>query len=124
VNAPQNLDVRRAKRILLIQSATTLVVAAGAVLFGWLAGLSALFGGMIATVANALFAVWVFGRYRAQDPGNLAFRFYGAELFKLLFIALAFALVFVWLKPVSLVALFGAFLLVQVLPPMLAHKAG
>ena len=116
--------MRRAKRILLVQSVTTLGVAVIALLFGWLAGLSALLGGMIATVANALFAFWVFGRYQAQDPGNLAFRFYGAELFKLLFIALAFAMVFIWLKPVNLVALFGAFLLVQVLPPMLAHKAG
>ena len=69
---------------------------------------------------GALFAVWVFGRYQAQDPGKLLFRFYGAELLKLLLIALAFVLVFVWVKPVNLIALFGTFLLVQVLPPMLA----
>ncbi len=121
MNASQNLDVRRAKRILLIQTAVTLAVGVAASIFSWLAGLSALLGGAIATFANALFAAWVFGRYQAQEPGNLVFRFYGAELFKLLFIALAFAMVFVWVKPVNLVALFGAFLLVQVLPPMLAR---
>ena len=121
MNVPRDLDLSRAKRIVLIQTATTLAVAAVALIFSWPAGLSALLGGVTATLANALFAAWVFGRYRAQDPGNLLFRFYGGELFKLLFIALAFAMVFVWVKPVSLVALFGAFLLVQVLPPMLVR---
>jgi ATP synthase protein I len=119
VNSPRNLDVRRARRILLIQAGATLTVALLALIFGRPAGLSALLGGATATLGNALFAAWVFGRYRAQNPGNLVFRFYGAELFKLLFIAVAFAIVFVWFKPVSLVALFGAYLLVQVMPPML-----
>lgn len=124
MNAPENLDRRRAKRILLIQVVMTLAAALVALAFGRLDGLSALLGGAIATLANALFAVWVFGRYQAQDPGKLLFRFYGAELVKLLFIALAFAVVFAWVKPVSLIALFGAFLLVQVLPPMLAQESG
>jgi ATP synthase protein I len=124
VTSSEGLDIRRAKRLLLVQLAMTLAVAAVAAVFGSTAGLSALSGGAIATLANALFAVWVFGRYQAQEPARLAFRFYAAEMLKLVFMAAAFAAVFVWMKPVNLVALFATFLLVQVVPPMLAHKSG
>lgn len=117
-----NLDARRAKRILLTQAAATLLLAAAATAYSLAAGMSALLGGLIATVANALFAVAVFGRYEAQEPGRLVARFYGAELLKLLVTALAFAAAFVWLEQLNVVALLGAFLLVQVLPPLLANR--
>jgi ATP synthase protein I len=119
----QNLDIRRAKRILMIQVVLTLVLAGGAALYDSAAGLSALLGGVITTVANGLFAVVVFGRYRAQDAGKLVFRFYGAELLKLGFVVLMFAATFFWVAPLNLLALFGAFFMVQVLPPLLAHSA-
>jgi ATP synthase protein I len=117
-----NLDARRAKRILVTQAVCTLLVAGAATAYSLLAGFSALLGGVTATAANALFAAWVFGRYQAQEPGKLVARFYGAELLKLLFIALAFAAAFIWVKPLSVLALFGAFLVVQVLPPLLANR--
>jgi ATP synthase protein I len=119
----QNLDVRRATRILLIQVVLTLLLAGAATLYDQVAGLSALLGGAITTVATGLFAVVVFGRYRAQEAGKLVFRFYGAELLKLAFVVLMFAATFVWVGPaaLNLVTLFGAFFLVQVLPPLLAH---
>lgn len=119
----QNLDIRRAKRILIIQVVLTLVLAAGATLYDATAGLSALIGGGITTVGNGLFAAMVFGRYRAQEAGKLVFRFYGAELLKLGFVVLMLALTYVWVAPLNLAALFGAFFLVQVLPPLLAHSA-
>jgi len=118
----QNLDVRRAKRILLTQAALTLVLVVVALTYGVPAAASALIGGVTATLANAVFAMLVFGRYHARDPDKLVFRFYGAELLKLLVIALTFAVVFVWVKPLSLFALFGTFLLVQIVPPLLANK--
>jgi ATP synthase protein I len=119
----QNLDITRAKRILIIQVVLTLVLAGVAALYESTAGLSALIGGGITTVANGLFALMVFGRYRAQEASRLVFRFYGAELLKLGFVVLMFALTFIWVAPLNLVALFGAFFLVQVLPPLLAHRA-
>ena len=89
-------------------------------------GVVSLFGDNIrklfATSANALFAYWVFGRYRAAEPGKLAAQFYGAELLKLAFIALAFAVVIIGSDPLSPLALFGAFFVVQVLPPLLANR--
>jgi len=117
-----NLDAKRAKRILITQVVFTLLVAGVAWSLSQPAGVSALLGGAIATFANALFAVGVFARYRAQDPGKLVFRFFGAELLKLLFVALAFGVIFAWVKSLHVVALFSAFLVVQIMPPMLANR--
>jgi len=118
----QNLDARRAKRILVAQAVATLVVTLVGLLFGPWAGLFAFVGGVIATIANALFAYWVFGRYRAGEPGRLLSQFYGGEIIKLAFIAVAFAAVIIWAEPLSPLALFGAFFVVQVLPPLLANR--
>jgi ATP synthase protein I len=118
----QNLDARRAKRLLFAQAAATLVVTLLGLMFSPRAGLFAFVGGATATLANALFAYWVFGRYRAGEPGRLVAQFYGAEIIKLGFIAAAFAAVIIWLDPLSPVALFGAFFVVQVLPPLLANR--
>jgi ATP synthase protein I len=119
----QSLDISRAKRILIIQVVLTVVVAVAAMLYDGSAAWSALIGGSITTVANGLFALMVFGRYRAQEASRLVFRFYGAELLKLGFVVLMFALTFIWVTSLNLAALFGAFFLVQVLPPLLAHSA-
>jgi len=118
----QNLDARRAKRILIAQAIATLAVTLIGLAFGLRAGLLAFVGGVIATIANALFAYWVFGRYRAAEPGRLLSQFYGGEIIKLGFIAVAFAAVIIWVDPFSPLALFGAFFVVQVLPPLLANR--
>ena len=117
-----DLDARRAKRILVAQAVATLVITLVGLIFGLRVGLFALVGGATATIANALFAYWVFGRYHAADAGKLVSRFYGGELLKLAFIATAFAAVIILLDPISPLALFGAFFVVQVLPPLLANR--
>jgi len=118
----QNLDAQRAKRILIAQVVTTLIVALFGLFIGSQQGLFALIGGAIATAANALFAYWVFGRYKAAEPGRLVGQFYGGEMLKLGFTALAFAVVIIGFESLSPLALFGAFFVVQVLPPMLANR--
>jgi ATP synthase protein I len=117
-----NLDAQRAKRILLAQAAATLGIALAALVFGPRHALFALIGGAIALVANALFAYWVFGRYQAREPGRLLARLYLGETIKLLVIAALFVAVFTRLDPLSPLALFGAFFVVQVLPPLLANR--
>jgi F0F1-type ATP synthase assembly protein I len=115
-------DNRRAKNIIVAQAIASLLIAAIGFVFGMWTAIAALLGGAIATIANALFAVWVFGRYRADEPGKLTSQFYGGEFLKLGFIAIAFAVVIIWLKPLSPLAFFGAFFFVQVVPPMLANR--
>ena len=117
-----NLDARRAKRILIAQAVATLVVTLAGLIFGPREGLFAFIGGAIAVSANALFAYWVFGRYSAGEPGKLVGQFYGGELLKLAFVVIAFAAVIKLLDPLSPLALFGAFFVVQVLPPLLANR--
>lgn len=101
-----------------------LPVTLGALVFGKLAAWSALLGGGIALTANVLFAAVVFASYRAAEPGSLVARFYAAEVLKLLFVGLAFAALFLWIKPLNVAALFVAFFVVQVVSPLLAHSAG
>jgi len=118
----QNLDARRAKRIVVTQAIATLVVTLAGLLFGLRGGLLAFLGGATATGGNALFAYWIFGRYKASEPGKLVSQFYGGEILKLAFIAAALAAVIIWLEPSQPLVLFGAFFVVYVVPPLLANR--
>lgn len=118
----RQVDRRDIKRLLLIQLIASVLVAAVAWLIRTDAGLSALIGGLASLAGNLLFALWIFAPYRAQSPGGLLSRFYLAELAKLIMVGLVFAAAIVWLKPLNVVALFGAFFVVQVLSPLLAHS--
>jgi ATP synthase protein I len=115
-------DERLIKQSLLSQLGLALVLAAVMLAVGRVESLSALIGGLIAAAGNAVFAFWVFGPYRAQQAGKLAARLYGAELAKMTAIALAFIGVFLWVKPISAVALFGCFLAVHLVPAVVAAR--
>ena len=119
---PKPMDWQRAKRLLWTQVGMVVVVGLASLVAGKVAALSALLGGCIALGASAMFAFWVFMPYRAQQPGVLLTRFYMAEVGKLVFVACAFAVVFVWVRPLNAVALFVSFFLVQVVSPLLAHR--
>ncbi len=113
----QLTDKRQAYRTLLAQLVTALMAAL--ILFivaDYVLAYSGLAGGLIATAANGFFAYRVFVRYTAQEPGRLLARFYGAEILKLALAGLLFAGVILWIKPLSVGALFGVFLLVQIMP--------
>lgn len=109
-------------RLVLFQLAITILIFLVLIYLGWVYAWSGLIGGMIATVTNAFFALRVFRHYRAQEPGILLRQFYGAEVQKLLLIGMLFAAAFIWVKTLSAGALFGAFLLVQMAPVVIAHK--
>ena len=115
-------DSSQAYRIVFTQLAVTLLVAPPLGLVGWVHAWSGLIGGLIAVLGNALFALRIFGRYRAQEPGRLLGRFYAAELSKLLLTMLLFAMAVVLVKPLSIVALLGIFLLVQMVPVLIVNR--
>jgi ATP synthase protein I len=117
----KSLDWQRVKHLLFFQLALVFLVTLAGLAFGKVAALSAFLGGVIAFGASALFALWVFAPYRAQQPGVLVTRFYIAEVGKLLLVGCAFAIVFIWMRPLNAVALFVSFFLVQVVSPVLAH---
>jgi ATP synthase protein I len=109
------------RRLLLAQLAATLALALMLLPLGSKHALSGFAGGMIALVANGFFVTRVFAPYRAQQLERMVGSFYGAELGKLILTGLLFAGAFLWIRPLSAVALFGSFLVIQVLSPLVAH---
>jgi ATP synthase protein I len=71
-------------------------------------------------LANSIFAYWVFRQYRAQEPGSIAMRFYGAEIVKLSLILGLFAVAFTTIEGLKMPALLIAYFAVQVLPAVYA----
>ncbi|MBO3275946.1 F0F1 ATP synthase subunit I [Pseudomonas schmalbachii] len=101
-----------ASRLLLVQ--LVVVLFAAAVLWlsrGTVAGYSALLGGLIAWLPNLYFAYKAF-RYSGARSARLIVRsFYAGEAGKLILTAVLFALVFVGVKPIEALSLFGVYLL-------------
>ncbi|AGA89964.1 F0F1-type ATP synthase, subunit I [Thioflavicoccus mobilis 8321] len=115
-------DALQAKRVLKFQSLTALVIVLVGLIFGPSVALSVLIGAGVCLLANAVFVFWVFRGYRAQEPGGLLMRFYGAEIAKIALILALFTLAFVTVAGLSLPALLGAYFVVQVLPTVLATQ--
>jgi len=115
-------SARQAWRLVSFQLMISLIASLILIFPGWVHAWSGLVGGLIATAANAFFALRVFAHYRAEEPGKLLGRFYGAEFQKLLLTGMLFAATILWVKPLSAGALFGVFLLVQMTPVLIAHK--
>ncbi len=111
----------RARRVVVAQLVTAHIAALVLVSLGGLHAWSGLIGGLIAVAGNGLFMLRAFVPYRAQEPGRLLGRFYGAELQKLILTAALFAMVFLTVDPLSPGALFGVFVLVQMAPILIAH---
>jgi ATP synthase protein I len=86
--------------------------------------LSVLIGSAACLVATAVFAIRVFRGYRAQSPGVLLMRFYGAEAAKLATVLGLFAIAFATIEGLSIPALLAAYFAVQVLPPIIASEWG
>jgi ATP synthase protein I len=113
-------DAPQVRRILIGQVVLTLALTVAALPFGAHVALSALIGAAACLSATAVFAFWVFRRYSARRPDLLVMRFYGAEIVKLALVLGIFAVVFATVEDISLPALLAAYLVVQVLPTVLA----
>ena len=111
---------RQAKGFIVAQLITTLLLSA--ILLGWYwpsgwtAAYSALIGGVIATLANAWFALKIFGAKPSDQPEIVLRRFYWGELNKILFTCAMFAAAFVLVRPVNAAALLAAYFFVHMTP--------
>ncbi|NBC46411.1 MAG: F0F1 ATP synthase assembly protein I [Gammaproteobacteria bacterium] len=110
------------KRLLIWQAAVAVMVSAAAVPFGMDALLAAAIGAGGCLLANWYFAFRVFQRYEAQEPGRLLARIYGAELVKIVIALAVFGLAFATLDELNPLALFGAYLAVQIVPALFAQR--
>ena len=80
---------------------------------GRIYAISTLAGGVAATAANGAAALLVFRRYKASEAAALMGRFYLAELARLVLTIVFFLAMILWLKPLSIVAILGAYLLIH-----------
>lgn len=110
------------KRLLLWQVLVAMAVILAAFSFGLDAMRSAAAGAGACLLANWYFAYRVFHRYQAREPGRLLARIYGAELAKITIALAVFGLAFALLDDLRPLALFGAYLLVQFVPALLAQR--
>ncbi|WP_018861071.1 MULTISPECIES: ATP synthase subunit I [unclassified Thioalkalivibrio] len=114
---------RHALQSLGLQLALTLILSGLLLaLFPPIVAISAVVGGMTATLGNAVAAVVVFRAYRSDQVGSLTARMMGAELGRLVIIAVAFGVAFAHLDEPNLLALFGVFLLVHLAPLWWLHR--
>jgi len=81
------------------------------VVFGIVAGYSALFGGLIALTANAFFTYKAFRYFGARSARAITQSLWSGQMGKQILAAALFALVFVGVRPLQPVALFVGYML-------------
>ncbi|MEJ2608900.1 MAG: ATP synthase subunit I [Candidatus Thiodiazotropha sp.] len=107
------------RTIIVLQIVAALTIGLILLMFSTMAALSGVIGGLIAALANGYFAHRSFVHYRAEDPGKIASRMFGAEIQKLIMTGLLFGLTIVTIKPVNIGILLCCYLCVQVVVPLI-----
>ncbi len=112
-------DSRVVPMTLLLQVVVSLVLtAAGALLGGVVVAMSALLGGMTAVIPNAFLAARLM-KPRARDSATAVMRSaWIGVIGKLLITALLFGVIFALVRPLSVLAVFGAFIAAQLMVPV------
>ncbi|AHF02523.1 ATP synthase I [Marichromatium purpuratum 984] len=118
----QQPDALQAGNVLKIQTILSLVSVLLALPFGRSVALSVLIGSGSCLLANAMLAAWVFRAYRAQAPERLVRRFYRAEVAKIALVLGLFVVAFATFDDLNIPALLGAYLLMQVMPILIAAQ--
>lgn len=110
---------RQAFRFVLAQLLTALVLSAILLIFDCVVAYSSLVGGLIATLANAWFALKVFRTEPTVAAETLLTTFYVGEIYKFVFTGAMFVIAFVLIKPLSVVALLITYFIVHMTPAVL-----
>jgi ATP synthase protein I len=102
-----------AYRIVILQLVLTFISAGVAWLHSDVAAKSALLGGLTCALPNAYF-IWRAFRYTgARSAAKVVQSFYQGESWKFVLTALCFAVIFQRVEPLNVLALFAAFITVQ-----------
>ena len=110
------------KQMMIWQIIIAIAAVTISLFFGLETASSAAFGAGACLLANWYFAYRVFQRYQAQQPGHLLAQIYGAELVKIVIALAIFGLAFAVLDDLKPLALFAAYLAVQLMPAVLAQR--
>ncbi|HBX37814.1 MAG TPA: F0F1 ATP synthase subunit I [Pseudohongiella sp.] len=90
-----------------------LISVLAAILAGWVSAYSLLIGGLISLIPGTLFASRVFKYRGARAAQMIAREVYRGEAIKWFLTGLGFALSFIYVEPLNVVALFSGFVLVH-----------
>jgi len=104
------------KQILVIQFVVSLMAAVLAGLFDKSYLLSVLAGGLIASLANGYFAWKVFAKQQEAGENQILSTYYKAEVGKIILTVSMFVVVFNLIKPLNVIALMSAYLLITMIP--------
>ena len=110
---------KQAFRFVLAQLLTAFVLSAILLIFDCVVAYSSLAGGLIATLANAWFAIKVFRVEPTVAAESLLTTFYVGEIYKFVFTGAMFVIAFVLIKPLSVVALLTTYFIVHMTPAVL-----
>lgn len=80
---------------------------------GWQAAYSAWFGGLTALIPNVYFTYKAFQYFGARSIGVIVQSFWTGEMGKLILTAVLFAVLFLGVKPLNVLAVFVGYILVQ-----------
>jgi ATP synthase protein I len=83
-------------------------------LAGWVSAYSLMFGGLISVIPGTQFARRVFKYRGARAAEQIAREVNRGEAIKLVVSGVAFALIFIYVKPLNVVALFSGFVLLHI----------
>ncbi len=110
---------RQAFRFVLAQLLITFVLSAILLIYDCVVAYSSLAGGLIATLANAWFAIKVFRVSPTVVAETLLTTFYVGEIYKFVLTGALFIIAFVLIKPLSVVALLITYFIVHMTPAVL-----
>jgi ATP synthase protein I len=111
---------QQALRFIITQLAATIVLFAVSLIFDFTIAYSSLTGGLIATLANAWFALKVFRSKPTIKPEILLTTFYVGEIYKFVFTGAMFVIAFVMIKPINVVALLATYFLIHLTPALVS----
>jgi ATP synthase protein I len=109
---------RQVLRFITAQLFATLVLSIMLLIFDRVVAYSSLAGGLIATLANAWFALKVFRVKSTVVAETLLSTFYVGEIYKFVFTGAMFIVAFVLIKPISVVALLVTYFLIHMTPAL------
>ncbi|RJG12732.1 F0F1 ATP synthase subunit I [Pseudomonas cavernicola] len=116
VRTPNRLPFHRLPVFPVLLAQFVVLLLAAVVLWQWrgaVSGYSGLCGGLIAWLPNVYFAHKAFRFTGARAAQAIVRSFYAGEAGKLILTAVLFALTFAGVKPLEALAVFGVFLLTQ-----------
>lgn len=109
------ISQQQAIRFVLAQILVTITLFAILFIFDRVVAYSSLTGGLIASLANAWFALKVF-RVKPTVAENLLSTMYVGEIYKFVLTGTMFVIAFSLIKPISVVALLLTYLLIHMVP--------